>query len=80
MIVTCIDNSNKPADFPESKWLEKDKDYTVINAFEDMNSTLTFVLKEIDTSNLFPYKGFNSNRFFQKNAIHTLKIAEEMAI
>lgn len=63
--VIFVDASNKPADFPTSKWPIKDNLYNVIEAFKDMNGTLTFVLEEINLEGCYPYLGFAATRFRQ---------------
>jgi len=64
LLVECINDSNRPADIPLSKWVKKGNAYTVITAYNDMNGVLLFVLEEIDLTDLnIPYKGFAAYRF-----------------
>lgn len=63
--VICIDASNKPNDIPNSKWLEKDKIYTVIRVVKLplQGMAIGYELEEIDLTDCFPYRFFSSNRF-----------------
>lgn len=63
--VICIDASNKPNDIPNSKWLEKDKIYTVIRVVKLplQGMAIGYELEEIDLKDCFPYQFFSSNRF-----------------
>lgn len=65
MKVICIDDSNKPSDFPSPKWVKKDQEYTIekIDKINMMGGVLGCTLIEIDTSNCFPYIYFNLDRF-----------------
>lgn len=65
MRVVCIDDSKRPADIPVEKWIEKGKEYTVINVIRMVaqGNKLGFVLQEIDLSDCFPYECFSASRF-----------------
>lgn len=64
MRVICIDDTFKPADIPNSYWIKKNNEYTVINAYNDINGILLFELLEINLKELGGlYKGFAANRF-----------------
>jgi len=63
MIVTCIDDSNRPADIPLSAWITKGEKYTVVDAFHGFGGVLIFQLAERDLTPYFPYKGFDAKRF-----------------
>jgi len=63
MIVTCIDDSNRPADIPLSAWITKGEKYTVVDAFYGFGGVLIFQLAERDLTPYFPYKGFDAKRF-----------------
>lgn len=63
MIVTCIDDSNRPVDIPLSAWITKGEKYTVVDAFTGFGGVLIFQLAERDLTPYFPYKGFDAKRF-----------------
>jgi len=65
MKVVCIDDSNKPIDIPEHKWVKKDEIYTIAKVVK-LNlqaNTLGVELEEIDLTDCFPYEYFLANRF-----------------
>jgi len=61
----CIDDSNKPAEHPNSIWIKKGNVYSIerIDKMNMQGGTLGVVLKEIDTSKNFPYTHFDLRRF-----------------
>jgi hypothetical protein len=63
--IVCIDDSNKPPDFPASKWIKKDGIYTILEVVKMsmMGGVLGVSVEEIDTSNNFPYTHFRLSRF-----------------
>lgn len=68
--VICINDSNRPLEIPQRKWLKKDEKYNVIftcTAFLDpahTKRTLAFSLAEIElTDNEMPYEYFSAKRF-----------------
>jgi hypothetical protein len=65
MRVVCINDSKRPSDIPVEKWIEKGKEYTVINVVRMVaqGNILGFVLQEIDLSDCFPYECFSASRF-----------------
>lgn len=64
MKVICVDNSFKPADIPNSYWIKKNNEYTVIASYNDMNGVPLYELQEIDLRELGGmYKGFAASRF-----------------
>lgn len=65
MRVICIDDSNKPSDFPSSKWIKRGIDYTIdkIDKMNMQGGVIGCTLLEIDTSDCFPYTHFAINRF-----------------
>ena len=65
MKVVCIDDSNKPLDIPEHKWVKKDNVYTIakIVQLNLQKNTLGVELEEIDLKDCFPYEYFLANRF-----------------
>ena len=67
MKVICINDSNKPADFPKSKWIKKEQPYTIIKV-DKLNmdkGRLGVQLEEIDTTgpDCMPYNYFAIERF-----------------
>tara|TARA_R110001606_G_C14975992_1_gene603780 strand:+ start:201 stop:461 length:261 start_codon:yes stop_codon:yes gene_type:complete len=65
MKVICINDQNKPAEVPSSKWIKKGNKYTIIKVEKMLMMPGTFgvELEEIDLSDCFPHTRFNSNRF-----------------
>lgn len=64
MRVECIDDSNKPADIPLSKWLVKGSVYNVIDMQRlTMTGEYGYKLLEIDLTGCGLYRYFNVNRF-----------------
>ena len=63
--VKCINDKNRPHDFPKSLWVTKDSIYTVskVDKMHQMGGVLGVQLEEIDTTNNFPYTHFDINRF-----------------
>lgn len=61
----CIDDSNKPADFPESKWVKKNTMYHIIDAVILLPSMSTgFKLHELPLDDsCYPYLYFDYSRF-----------------
>jgi hypothetical protein len=68
MVVTCIDDSNRPIDIPREKWVKKGDEYTVVKFVRMIaqNNELGVVLEEIDLSDCFPYECFAAYRFALK--------------
>lgn len=65
MKVKCINNLNRPATFPLSKWLVLDKVYTILEVVKmnQQGGLLGCKLEEIDTDGLFPHTHFRLDRF-----------------
>ena len=65
MKVICIDDTNRPVDIPESKWVKKDEVYTIVKVVKLnlQKNTLGVELDEIDLKGCFPYEYFLANRF-----------------
>tara|TARA_R110002167_G_scaffold7497_3_gene35584 strand:+ start:235 stop:519 length:285 start_codon:yes stop_codon:yes gene_type:complete len=65
MLLACIDDTKKPDEIPQDKWLEYGKIYTLINVqFLDSSNTMGFELDEITLDkSCFPYHYFTPNRF-----------------
>jgi len=61
----CIDNDNRPSRVPETKWLEKGKEYTLAFSMTVLpQKKLAFQLQEIDLDDsCSPYTWFLANRF-----------------
>jgi len=64
MKVICINDKNRPNEIPTSRWVEKDKEYTIIAvAFMTIQNTYGCKIAEINNDDLFPYSYFALNRF-----------------
>lgn len=65
MKVKCINDKNKPQDFPKSLWVTEGEIYTIVLAqkMNLMGGIIGVQLEEIDTTNNFPYTHFDANRF-----------------
>jgi len=63
--VLCINDTNRPDGIPTSKWITKDKEYTVIEVskMRIQGNLLGYKLAEIDLDSCFPYQYFAANRF-----------------
>jgi hypothetical protein len=61
----CIDDKNRPSSVPESKWVKKDSEYTVIFTLMVLpQRTLGVQLEEIDLDETcVPYTYFLAKRF-----------------
>ena len=61
----CINNSNKPNDIPNNKWLKKNQEYHVIYTITVLpQRQLAFHLAEIELDETcYPYQYFLANRF-----------------
>jgi hypothetical protein len=62
----CINDRNKPSAIPDSHWIVKDKEYTVIMIYNmvEQGAILGAVLKEIDLESLdIGYSCFKLDRF-----------------
>jgi hypothetical protein len=61
----CIDDKNRPADFPKpDKWVKEEAQYHIVNIkFVTESQCLGFQLAEIDMEDCFPYLFFMSHRF-----------------
>lgn len=78
----CIDDSNRPKEIPENKWVKKGNEYDIIWVYVILNEKQKGVqgvdLAEInlDESNT-PYLHFNLNRFAVFNIEDFKKLASE---
>ena len=71
----CINDKDRPNDFPESKWVQRGKLYTLQFAIVVLpQRELGFQLEEIDLDeSCYPYEYFLANRFgFLKDDLHKL--------
>lgn len=71
----CIDDSNKPNEIPNSKWVKKGEKYHVIYTITVLpQRILAFHLSEIElTDNEYPYEYFAASRFaFTKDNLDLL--------
>lgn len=71
----CINDKNRPSKVPESKWVKKGEEYTVIFTLMVLpQKTLAVQLDEIDLDeSCSPYSFFLANRFaFSKDDIGKL--------
>lgn len=61
----CIDDTNRPNDIPTSKWVVKDKLYTVtaVARLLAQGGRLGFKLAEVSLEGCFPYEFYAANRF-----------------
>lgn len=60
----CINNSNRPNDFPISKWLKKDKEYHITHVYYHPEQQIQGVeISEINMKDCYPYVSFKINRF-----------------
>lgn len=61
----CINDSNKPNQIPQDKWIEKGKEYTILFSMTVLpQKQLAFQLNEIDLDDsCSPYTWFLANRF-----------------
>ena len=65
MKVICINDKDRPNEIPTSKWIVKDKIYTVVKVWHIRQKPGTYgvELAEIDLSGCFPYLYFAATRF-----------------
>lgn len=76
MKVKCINDSNRPNDIPTSKWIIKDKVYTVINEYSDtVNGHKGYELSEVAPDP--PYYGYSAHRFRELDSLEALQYAEQ---
>ena len=80
MKVKCINDSNKPSDFPSSLWVKKDNIYTIqkIDRMNMQNGRLGVILEEIDTSKNFPYTHFDITRFAPVDEVPVGELINEL--
>lgn len=63
--VVCVNDKNKPSDFPQSKWVKEGERYTIVEfaRINRMGGVMGVRLAEIDLSDNFPYLFFLADRF-----------------
>jgi hypothetical protein len=63
--VICIDDKNRPNEFPTSRWIKNGQEYTIIEVVQMAQQPGEYGCKlaEIKTDDLFPYTHFNIKRF-----------------
>jgi hypothetical protein len=61
----CVDSGNKPKEIPGSKWVEKDKEYTMVHIFWHPQQKVQGIeLSEVGLDeSCFPYVSYNIKRF-----------------
>jgi len=79
--VVCKNDEHKPNDFPSSKWIRKDQEYTVINILNHViQGGQGFVLEEIDMTGCEPFVSFGAWRFSVPVEIVEEELVEENAL
>lgn len=80
----CINDSNKPDEFPSSKWVKQNNLYTITHVwFHPRQNCLSVSVREINLDGMEPYNAFRIERFaiFQKDIeklIELMKACGEM--
>lgn len=60
----CVDDTNRPEDFPISKWVKKDNEYHITHVFYHPEQQIQGVeIAEIDMKDCYPYVSFKIDRF-----------------
>lgn len=61
----CINDKDRPSEIPISKWITKDKEYTIIEfiIMNMQNRTIGVKLAEVNIDDCFPYICYSANRF-----------------
>lgn len=61
----CINDSHRPSDIPTSKWVKREKLYTVIEVKRLLiqGGRIGFKLAEVSLEGCYPYEYFSSDRF-----------------
>lgn len=61
----CINSSDRPSDIPTSKWVIKNKLYTVIKVERMLmqGGHIGFYLAEVSLEGCFPYTAYSATRF-----------------
>jgi len=60
----CINDSNRPEDFPANKWVKKDNEYHITHVYYHVEQGISGVeLAEVDLKDCKPYISFRMDRF-----------------
>lgn len=60
----CINDSNRPEDFPANKWLKKDNEYHITHVYYHISQGISGCeLAEINMNDTKPYASFKIDRF-----------------
>lgn len=61
----CIDDTNRPEQIPQHKWVKKNNQYTIIHIFKQLNQNNIqgVSLAEINIDDCAPYNCFKLSRF-----------------
>ena len=78
--IECINDSNKPSDFPSALWVKRGVTYTIdrIDKMNMQGGKLGVMVKEIDTSGNFPYTHFDLSRFRPVDLVPENELVEEL--
>lgn len=71
----CLDDSNRPNDIPQSKWIKQGEEYHITHIFNmvTQGSVIGCEIAETDISMYAPYNCFRITRFgFQEEDIEKL--------
>ncbi len=82
MTVICINDKSKPAEIPNSQWIKKDEEYTVIELVKCnvQGGLLGYKLAEISLSGCEPYTCYAVSRFRIPKENEVLEEVEELAV
>ncbi len=82
MKVVCINDKSKPDGIPNSQWIKKDEEYSVIELVKCnvQGGLLGFKLAEISLFGCEPYTCYAANRFRIPKEDEILEEVEELAI
>jgi len=81
MQVICIDDSKKPNQIPQEKWIKKGQIYTILSVTQMsiQRGKLGFKLVEIELDNsCFPYEYFSADRFLPVEQVEAPALHEEL--
>ena len=63
-VAVCVDDTARPPEIPENKWVEKDKHYTVNKVVPTIDGKIGFVIDKLDLGiDTFPYDCISPRRF-----------------
>ena len=64
MKVLCVDSKNRPNEVPVSRWVSKDKEYTIVKVcYMVQQDIYGCKLEELNNDDLYPWSYFALNRF-----------------